>query len=65
MISISKAEHLTSFWNRGPGEKVKRATLVFRNNKTAAMLVFQTNPVGFKPFPLKKKTTFFCSDKFA
>ena len=20
MISISKAEHLTSFWNRGPGE---------------------------------------------
>ena len=37
--------------------------LVFQNNKTAAMLVFQTNPVGVELFSYVN--TSFCSHKFA
>ena len=36
---------------------------MFQNNKTAAMFVFQTNPVGVDLFSYVK--TFFCSHKFA
>jgi hypothetical protein len=36
---------------------------VFQNNETAAMLVFQTDPLGIELFSSVK--TFFCSKKFA
>jgi len=36
---------------------------VSQNNETAAMLVFQTNPVGVELFSYVN--TFFCSNKFA
>ena len=36
--------------------------LVFQNNETAAMLVFQTNPVGVELFSYVK--TFVYSNKF-
>ena len=38
------------------------AVLVFENNKTAAMLVFQTNPLGVEPFFYVKSKAFFCSN---
>ena len=38
-------------------------TAVSQNNKTAAMLVSQTNPVGVELFSYAN--TFFCSNKFA
>ena len=41
----------------------RAAILVFKNNKTAAMLVFQTNPVGIELFSYVN--AFFCSNKFA
>ena len=37
--------------------------LVFQNKETAAMLVFQINPVQVQPFSYVK--TFFCYNKFA
>ena len=37
--------------------------LVFQNKETAAMLVFQTNPVGVELLPYAN--AFFCSNKFA
>ena len=39
------------------------AILVFQNNKTAAMLVYQTNPLGVQLF--SRVNSFFCSNKFA
>ena len=39
------------------------AILVFQNEETAAMLVFQINPVQVQPFPYVK--TSLCSNKFA
>ena len=42
---------------------VTAAILVSLNNETAAMLVFQTNPVGVEPFSYAN--AFFCSNKFA
>ena len=39
------------------------AILVSHNNKTVAMLVSQTNPVGVELFSYAK--AFFCSNKFA
>jgi len=42
---------------------VTAAILVFQNNETAAMLVYQTRPVGVKFF--SHVNTFFCSNKFA
>ena len=41
----------------------RAAILVFKNNKTAAMLVFQTNPMGIDLFSYVN--AFFCSNKFA
>ena len=38
------------------------AVLVFENNKTAAMLVFETNPLGIEPFSYVKSKAFFCSN---
>ena len=38
---------------------VMAAILVFRNNETAAMFVYQTNPVGVQLFSYVN--TFFCS----
>jgi len=38
------------------------AILATQNNETAAMLVYQTNPVGDELFPYVN--TFFCSNKF-
>ena len=38
------------------------AVLVFENNKTAAMLVFETNPLGVEPFVYVKSKAFFCSN---
>ena len=58
---------------------VMPAILVFQDNKTAAMLVYQTNPVGVQLFSYKYfiiyyyylfyllfsyVNTFFCSNKF-
>jgi len=40
-----------------------RQPLVFQNNETVAMLVYQTNPVGVQLFSYVN--TFFCSNKFA
>ena len=37
--------------------------LVFQNNKTAAMLVSQTNPVGVELFSYEN--ALFCSNKYA
>jgi len=37
--------------------------LVFQNNETAAMLVYQTSPVEVELF--SHVNTFFCSNKFA
>jgi len=42
---------------------VTEAKLVHQNNETAAMLVYQENPVGIENFSHVK--TFFCSKKFA
>ena len=42
---------------------VTAAILVFQNNKTAAMLVTQTTPVGVKLFSYAN--AFFCSKTFA
>jgi len=39
------------------------AILVFQNNDTTAMLVYQTSPVGVQLFSYVN--TFFCSNKFA
>ena len=39
------------------------AILVLQNNETAAMLVYQTNPVGVQLFCYVN--TFFCYNKFA
>ena len=38
------------------------AILVFQNNETATMLVYQDNPVGVELFSYAN--FFFCSDKF-
>ena len=42
---------------------VTAAIVVSKNNKTAAMLVSQTSPVGVKLFSYANH--FFCSNKFA
>ena len=42
---------------------VMSVILVFRNNETAAMFVFQTNPVGVELFSYIN--TLFCSNKLA
>ena len=42
---------------------VKEAILVFQNNETAAMLVYQDNPVEIELFRYVK--TFFCSNELA
>ena len=42
---------------------VMSVILVFRNNETAAMFVFQTNPVGVELFSYIN--TLFCSTKLA
>ena len=42
---------------------VTAAILVFQNNKTAAMFVSQTSPVGVEFFSYVN--AFFCSHKFA
>ena len=39
------------------------AILVYENNKTVTMLVFQANPLGIEQFSYVK--TFFCCNKFA
>ena len=36
--------------------------ILLKNNETAAMLVYQTSPVGVQLFPYLN--TFFCSNKF-
>ena len=41
---------------------VTAAILVFQNNETAAMLVFQTIPLGVELF--SNANTFFCSNRF-
>ena len=41
----------------------RAAILVFKNSKTAAMLEFETNPLGIELFTYVK--TFFCYNKFA
>ena len=40
----------------------RAAILVFKNNKTAAMLVFQTSPMGIELFSYVN--VFFCSNNF-
>ena len=51
--------------NRAFSHDVTSAILVLQNNKTAAMLVFQTNPVGVDLFSqFSYVNTFFCFHKF-
>ena len=49
--------------NRVFSHDVTVAILVSQNNKTAAMLVSQTSPVGVELFSYVN--AFFCSNKFA
>ena len=49
--------------NRTFSYYVRAAILVFQNNETAAMFVYQDNPVGIELFSYVK--TFFCSNKLA
>ena len=53
--------HLLS--HKAYSHDVTAAILVCQNNETAAMFVFQTNPVGVGLFSYVKK--FFCSHIFA
>ena len=48
---------------RAFSDDVRAAISVFQNNKTAAMLVLQTNPLGVELFSYVN--SFFCSHKFA
>jgi len=41
------------------------AILVFQNNETVAMLVYQTNPVGVKVELFSYVNPFQCANKFA
>ena len=41
------------------------AILMFQNNETAAMLLYQTNPVGVQLFSYKTPFLLFCSKKFS
>ena len=54
-VSLSK--------DRAFSHDVTAAILVLKNNQTAAMLVFQTNPVGVDLFSYVN--TFFCTYKLA
>ena len=47
--------------NRAFSHDVTAAILVLRNNKTAAIFLFQTNPVGVELLCY----AYFCSNKFA
>ena len=60
-----RAESTRVYWanNRVFSHDVMAAILVSQNNKTAAMLESQTNPVGVKLFSYAN--AFFCSNKFA
>jgi len=49
--------------NRAFSHDVTVAILVFQNNETAAMLVYQVDPVGVELF--SSANAFFCSNKFA
>ena len=42
---------------------LREAKLMFQNNRTAAMLVYQENPLGFELF--SHVNAFFCSNKLA
>jgi len=46
----------------GYAHDVMAAILVFKNNETVAMLVYQTNPVGAQLF--SSVNTLSCSNKF-
>ena len=48
---------------RAYAHDVMAAILVFQNNETATMLVYQTNPVRVQLFSYGN--SFFCSNKFA
>ena len=48
---------------RAFSDDVRAAISLFQNNKTAAMLVLQTNPLGVELFSYVN--SFFCSHKFA
>ena len=51
--------------NRAFSHDVTSAILALQNNKTAAMLVFQTNPVGVDLFSqFSYVNSFFCFHKF-
>ena len=52
-----------SYLYRAFSHDVMAAILVFQNNETAAMLVYQANPVGFEIFSYVN--TSYCSNKFA
>jgi len=49
--------------NRAFSHDIMSAILVYQSNGTAAMLVFQANPLGVEPFSYVK--SFFCSKIFA
>ena len=49
--------------NRAFVHDVTAAILVFQNNETAAMLVYQVDAVGIELFSYAN--AFFCSNKFA
>ena len=63
-ISLFVLSKKTSkFPNRAFSHGVKEAILVFQNNETATMLVYQDNPVGVEF--ISYANAFFCSNKFA
>ena len=53
MISISKAEHLPSFWNRGPGE-LGNGLLITPKNRSLWGPAEKTNFKSFKFYKMKK-----------
>ena len=59
-VEAVKSTSLCKFYEVSPGGLGR---LVSQNNKTAAMLVFQTSPGGVELFSYVN--AFFCSNKFA
>ena len=53
MISISKAEHLVSFWNRGPGE-LGNGLFVFRQLSRDQLMQRAYSSAGRSPVTVQK-----------
>ena len=62
ILPVTQQFSLGIFNNRAFLHDVTAAILVFQDNETSAMLVFQNSPVGVD---FSYVTASFCSDKFA